>query len=451
MSKRVRDEDELDDAALAKLLFTEARNGTLDDVKAAIEAGADAKHISSEGRTATMQACIRRDDQEALAIVRYLVEECKASGILRVPEDKGNTCLHYAAFNGSLGLVRYLLEKASTIVNTCNLHGLSALFGASQRCDRDGIDIARALLDAGAELHVSDKATNRPLHYACCYSTAGMVDLLLSRGAGIDGVGANGPPIFDAVLNREHGVAIIDLLNSRGANLTLKSTDGDLLPSFSVVNGSSSVIAALVPLIQTTELSTKVYRVNGNTKWNFVGNIREGRSWGANSKSPGNTEGSSDEIWCMMRARKDVDVNVITQTLSNSNPEVWEHVINDLWIHFNDQTILHKTVRSNELEKEGLLQVLHHIARRFVNPYVLDADGKKAIEYCDAKKSPEAYKFLSEYQAWSWGWQKTAWFGPLFKQRAITLMLCLRQMGYYSRDVRGLLLQQLARTEYLFA
>jgi hypothetical protein len=183
----------------------------------------------------------------------------------------------------------------------------------------------------------------------------------------------------------------------------------------------------------------------------FVGNIREGRSWGANVKSPGNTEGSSDETWCLMRARKDIDVNEITQTLNNSDPEVWKHVINDLWIHFKDQTILHKAVRSPKLEKEGLLQVLHHIARRFVNPYVLDSDGKKAIEYCDAKQSPEAYEFLSEYQKWSWCWQKTAWFGPLFVKRAITFMLCLRQMGYYSRDVRGLLLQQLARTEYLFA
>ena len=451
MSKRVRDEDELDDAALAKLLLKVAWNGTLEDVKAAIAAGAEARHVSSKSITAVMQACMRRDDEEALTIVQYLVEECKASCILRVPDDNGFTCLHYAAFNGSLELVRYLLEKSPTIVNARNLKGKSALFSACERICQDGTEIARALLDAGAKVDVSDESSDRPLHSACEFSTAEMVDLLLSRGADIDGAGRYGPPIFDALCNREHGVAIIDLLNRRGANLTLKSESGQSLPGFAVANGSPSVIAALVPLIQTTELSRLVYTAYDESKWNFVGNIREGRPWGAKSKSPGRHQGSSDEIWCLMRARKRVDVSDITQTLSSSNPEVWKHVINDLWIHFEDQTILHKAVRSKELEKEGLLQVLHHIARRFVNPYVLDSDGKKAIEYCDAKKSPEAYKFLSEYQKWSWCWQKTAWFGPLFKKRAITLMLCLKQMGYYSRDVRGLLLQQLARTEYLFA
>ena len=111
MSKRVRDEDELDDAALAKLLLNMAENGTLDDVKAAIEDGADAKHISSEGVTAVMKACMRSGDEEALAIVRYLVEECKAKSILRVADDDGGICLHFAAFDGSLELVRYLLEK----------------------------------------------------------------------------------------------------------------------------------------------------------------------------------------------------------------------------------------------------------------------------------------------------------------------------------------------------
>ena len=451
MSKRVRDVDELDDAALAELLFKEAWNGTLDDVKAAIEAGADARHISSEGCTAVMRACMRSDHEEALAIVQYLVEECKASGILRIADDNGSTCLHFVAYCGSLELIRYLLEKAPAIVNTLDLRGRSALFDASGRCDRDGIDIARALLDAGAELDISEKSTSRPLHYACRCSTAEMVDLFLSRGADIDGAGGNSPPIFYAAFNRENGAAVVNLMSSRGANLTLKGHGGSSLPDWVTGNGSPSVIAALVPLIQTTELSTLPYDADERRKWNFVGNIREGRSWGADSFSPGIAAGSSDEIWCMMRARKDIGVNEITQTLNNSNPEVWKHVINDLWIHFKDQTILHKAVRSKELEKEGLLQVLHHIARRFVNPYVLDSDGKKAIEYCDAKESPEAYKFLSEYQAWSWCWQKTAWFGPLFVKRALTFMLCLRQMGYYSRDVRGLLLQQLARTEYLFA
>jgi hypothetical protein len=123
MSKRVRDEDELDGAALAKLLLKKARNGTLDDVKAAIAAGADARHVGSEGLTAVMQACGRHDDVEALTIVRYLVEECQASGILRIVNEEGNTCLRYAAYNGSLELVRYLLEKVPSIVNTLDLKG----------------------------------------------------------------------------------------------------------------------------------------------------------------------------------------------------------------------------------------------------------------------------------------------------------------------------------------
>ena len=117
----MRDEDELDGAALAKLLIRNAWNGTLDDVKAAIAVGADARHVGSTGMTAVMQACIRHDDEGALAIVRYLVEECNAASMLRVAHNNGSTCLLYAARFGSLELVRYLLDRVPSIVNTLDL------------------------------------------------------------------------------------------------------------------------------------------------------------------------------------------------------------------------------------------------------------------------------------------------------------------------------------------
>jgi len=89
-------------------------------------------------------------------------------------DEKGMTCLHYAALHGNLKLANQLLFHEADL-DCENLEGQTPLILAAQRlfsshfCDyfyRGFLEIIQSLLLAGAELNQADRRGNTALHYA---------------------------------------------------------------------------------------------------------------------------------------------------------------------------------------------------------------------------------------------------------------------------------------------
>lgn len=96
------------------------------------------------------------------------------------PEDRG---LLYYIQEGDVSKVEELLKQSSSlaVINTCDAEqGMAPLHWAS---DRNNIDIAAKLLDAGAQIDVKDAEGITPLQYAVTCGHEAMVRFLLSRGS----------------------------------------------------------------------------------------------------------------------------------------------------------------------------------------------------------------------------------------------------------------------------
>ena len=90
----------------------------------------------------------------------------------------GNSLLHWAAFNGLTDICRKLLEKLSTDVKARN--GWTPLFHAVAR---GHYDVAKLLLDRGANVNCVDAGNTSPLLKAISNKQFAIVGLLIERGA----------------------------------------------------------------------------------------------------------------------------------------------------------------------------------------------------------------------------------------------------------------------------
>lgn len=505
---------------LNRRLRKAAAEHSLSDVKAAIEAGADVNHVDDRGNSTLLWHC--RHAPAALDMVKLLVEN---GADPQAVDDDGVSSLHFAVKGSGADVVRYLLSQAPTLANTPTVAGEMPLMTNCFCANPDAVNIARALLDAGADPNAESDKGWTALHAACGKDSVELVRLLLSRGANVmpgikrdapifipcarlqehgveivrtfleagfpidcqasggrslldvacpcsspemvqllisHGADVNAPvtvdlipPIGSAITNVEHGAKIVEILIDNGAEADV-IFQGSSLAEHSIFIGNPEVIRTLVRLRPDLR-ANRAFR-DFYAKARFVGNIKEARPWGVDSQTPATylrgekIAEQSQFVWSSMRSKRNLDAAMIAEMLDETgDPKVWQYAIEDDWKRLGGGTILHKAVLSTKLSSVDRMQVLKCIAQCYLNPFVLDSDGKTAIEYCDAKKEPEAYVFLQQYQMWSPSREKTRWFGPWFRERAMTTLLCFRQQGFYQKDIRRLIIMYLARTECLFA
>ena len=86
----------------------------------------------------------------------------------------------------------------------------------------NSLDVARLLIDSGAEVDATDENGCTPLHWAALNNSLGMARLLLDRGADVDARTENGwTPLQRAAGTFPKSRAVASLLIEKGAN-----TDG---------------------------------------------------------------------------------------------------------------------------------------------------------------------------------------------------------------------------------
>ncbi|HSG29250.1 MAG TPA: ankyrin repeat domain-containing protein, partial [Candidatus Krumholzibacterium sp.] len=137
--------------------------------------------------------------------------ENAAPSIIGERNDEGETPLLYAAYGGSLEVVKYLVSRGMG-VDIPAFTGETPLHYAAYAGHED---VVRTLLDSGAAIGAKNIEGNTPLHYAALSGKEGTMTLLLERGAVINERNFYGyTPLDFAEINGS--TAGSDLLASRG-------------------------------------------------------------------------------------------------------------------------------------------------------------------------------------------------------------------------------------------
>jgi len=140
----------------------------------------------------------------------------------------GSTPLHTAVFYGRAKVVQTLLNHGADVSLT-DKQGDSPLHLACSGARKTGREaIIRSLLQKGADIHDKDKHGRTPLHRAITYGSIQSLELLLERGADIsikDGGGYNA--LHWAIHRRgiEKQVQVIHILLAHGTDASAKITD----------------------------------------------------------------------------------------------------------------------------------------------------------------------------------------------------------------------------------
>lgn len=243
-------------------LIWAASFGHLEMVKYLIENGADVNAQYDAGNTPLIVASWYGH----LPVVEYLVIQGADVAIRNLG---GHQAIHWAAEHGHLDIVKFLQASGADIHSTGNT-GANLLTEAcedghleiaeyaiaegvdieSDRATRDGFtplvaasykgyaNIVRFLLDRGANIHVGDDA---PLEWACLHGQLGTAELLVSRGANVNGTGGDGHTILEKMAN-DNRYDVVKFLIGHGADPNLPGEDGETAMDAAVRNGHAELI-----------------------------------------------------------------------------------------------------------------------------------------------------------------------------------------------------------------
>jgi ankyrin repeat protein len=206
-------------------LFSAIDAGDVEELRRILDADPGSASTRDEfGVSALMRARYRSDD-EAVAILRPLVEldlfEAAALGdvhrldaILKEAPERvsdvsgdGFTPLHLAAFFGQADTVRALLGRGAEV----DAHGLGWMTGTPLHSAASGAhgDIVDDLLAAGADPNARQSGGWTPLHSAADHGDARIADALLRAGA-------------DASATNDEGTSVLDLAIASGDARTIE-------------------------------------------------------------------------------------------------------------------------------------------------------------------------------------------------------------------------------------
>lgn len=169
------------------------------------------------------------ENDEAKSILENMID-------VDVQDEKGNTPLMYAVYQGNYKIVEYLVDKG-TNVNQKNNEGKTPLHETAgyTYMGVDGYEgrksILKLLIDNNANINEKDKDGNTPLHYAIFKMHNGLVDVILEHGGDCTLKNNNGMTAIDfAVLKQDH--EIVSMLEERcEGNQQLRSDLRIAIPS----------------------------------------------------------------------------------------------------------------------------------------------------------------------------------------------------------------------------
>ncbi|XP_044064689.1 B-cell lymphoma 3 protein homolog [Siniperca chuatsi] len=176
-------------------------------VEALLRAGADPAALDRNGQTA-LHLCCEYDQRDCLSIVL----SCSSSSrCLEIGNYEGLRPLHLAVLRGRKDLARMLLDAGADINTTDIKSGQSPLMHA---VESNNADMVHFLIESGCDVNSQSYSGNTALHSACGRGQVDTVRLLLKSGADSSlKNNHNDTPVMVAKNKK-----IADVLRGRGSN-----------------------------------------------------------------------------------------------------------------------------------------------------------------------------------------------------------------------------------------
>jgi ankyrin repeat protein len=178
-------------------------------------------------------------------------------GHLNIPGNAQRTPLHSAAWYGDFEMVQVFLGYKADINarsddNWTSLHEASEGDYSSQNIPRLP-DVARLLLERGADVNVLDGHNVTPLHLAAKHGRVGVVRVLLEHGANVGAEDEKGStPLHAAAEGRfesteNERAEVVSVLLEHGANVGAKDNYGRTPFQIASAKGYDMIVKLLVP------------------------------------------------------------------------------------------------------------------------------------------------------------------------------------------------------------
>jgi hypothetical protein len=176
---------------------------------------------------------ISHDEESMLAAMRALLQK-KGPAVI---DSNGNSPLIWAVYNNNISIIRALVELHGLPLNSQNFEGETALSVAVMN---NNYDVAKFLIERGADLNVANCRSETPLHQAVVLGNIEMTRLLVEEGSYIDAEDECGEtPLHFAV--REDKTDIVDYLLSTGADADHSNHDDETPAELAEMVASSAV------------------------------------------------------------------------------------------------------------------------------------------------------------------------------------------------------------------
>ena len=162
---------------------------------------------------------------------------------VNVQDENDLTPLHLASFYGWVEMVRALLDHGANVhsedrLDRTPLHLVAKGTGRDiGHGDSDDIGVAKVLLEHGADSNAQDKHQNTPLHLALYYGNVEIVRVLLDHGANASAKDARGLTALHMVSSDTYlqdGVGVAQLLLEHGADVNAEDHDHAIPSDFAL-------------------------------------------------------------------------------------------------------------------------------------------------------------------------------------------------------------------------
>jgi ankyrin repeat protein len=141
----------------------------------------------------------------------------------KAPSTLSETPLHYAAFCGLSDVIEFLVIEHSQDVNSRNFIGGETPLHLNSRVGY--VDVARLLIELGADLAAQGERGSTPLHRASEWGHADLARFLIEHGADVAAQDRDGPTPLHRASSRGH-VNVARLLMEYGADAASQDEHG---------------------------------------------------------------------------------------------------------------------------------------------------------------------------------------------------------------------------------
>ncbi len=198
---------------------------------------------------------IERGDLDS---VKALVEGgAKADTLIDYGEHK-ITPLMKACWEGQAEIARYLLDSGAN-VNAADETGQTALFSA---VTQGKVDLVKMLIERGAKVNIKDARQFSPITLAAAMGNAAMVEALAGAGADLNVEAYGLTPLMFAVSSKKPEMARLLVKLGAPVNYASKGGDSGSTALFSAIySGDAEMVRVLIELKADVNVKTR----SGNT------------------------------------------------------------------------------------------------------------------------------------------------------------------------------------------